>query len=425
LLDFYVLTKGDGTFQGDVCGMVRAGETLYAVAIDNDGANIFTLDAATGLQTSSTPVVTIPPSNPADAETYPRPCRGVMADGVLYLVEFKGAGALTSSRPHPLYVVDVANGTHATPMDGFQLNAWRSVAVNREGNRLFLLDPSWSVDSVNRGVLMNRIYVATITAPGQLETPVPFTTQTRSDDNCESTNHWPGTLVVADVGGVESLLLGHDLGVETYDARDLSWTGSVDMTSFGRLFGQLTAAPGNPTRLYAVPQCKALTANSDFTLPYAGGTEPSDKNLVAALDASGETLVVAATNLDINGDGTFDHGIDLDFWAVKAFIRGAGSLLPIPPVVFTAPQVAVGRTLLFVRGTGIQGNGSTSLSSSGLGQVQDVGFFDLSTGAGLVFNGYMPWRHGLSAEAGTGAAIWGWDVWRGRESSVGWLEYLP
>jgi hypothetical protein len=60
-----------------------------------------------------------------------------------------------------------------------------------------------------------------------------------------------------------------------------------------------------------------------------------------------------------------------------------------------------------------------------MGQAQDVAVYDLATGRGLVFNGYQPLWHGLSAEAGTGAAIWGWDVWPGQESSVGWIEYLP
>lgn len=29
------------------------------------------------------------------------------------------------------------------------------------------------------------------------------------------------------------------------------------------------------------------------------------------------------------------------------------------------------------------------------------------------------------SEAGQGTGIWGYDVWPGVETSVGWIEYLP
>jgi hypothetical protein len=82
--------------------------------------------------------------------------------------------------------------------------------------------------------------------------------------------------------------------------------------------------------------------------------------------------------------------------------------------------------MLFVRGSGIQGDGTPSqISSSGLGQVQDIGFYSLATGRGVLFGDYIPWTDGLSSEAGTGTGIWGYDVHAGRESSVGAVLYLP
>lgn len=62
--------------------------------------------------------------------------------------------------------------------------------------------------------------------------------------------------------------------------------------------------------------------------------------------------------------------------------------------------------IFFLRGSGIQGNGADILSSSGLGQVQDVAFFDRTSGKGVVFG--IPWLDDLSSMAGTGAAIWGY-----------------
>jgi len=200
--------------------------------------------------------------------------------------------------------------------------------------------------------------------------------------------------------------------------------GGLDLRAFGRLFTQLSPSPDGQ-RLFALAQCKALSAFSDFVLPYGAGTETADKFLVAVLEEAGGALAVASPGLDVDGNGSDDRGVDLDFWHVKAYLRSYDTTLPIPPVGFTGPQLAVGRSMLFVRGSGIQGNGADAISSSGMGQAQDVAVYDLATRRGLVFNGYQPLWHGLSAEAGTGAAIWGWDVWPGQESSVGWIEYLP
>ena len=171
-----------------------------------------------------------------------------------------------------------------------------------------------------------------------------------------------------------------------------------------------------------MPQCKTTAALSDFELPYAAGMENADKNLVAVLDITGSSLTEADTEIDINHDGTMDNGIDMDFFHVKDYIRSFNSTLSIPPVVFTGPQIAVGENLMFVRGSGIQGNGGGTISASGLGQAQDIGVFDLSNGRGVILNEYLPWWNGLSA--GDGTARWGITL-QEETSSVGWIEYLP
>ncbi len=118
-------------------------------------------------------------------------------------------------------------------------------------------------------------------------------------------------------------------------------------------------------------------------------------------------------------------GHDIDFWFLKDYIRSFQSTLPIPPVVFTGPQMAVGQKSLFVRGTGIQSDGSLSISSSGMGQVQDVGVFDLKSGKGIIFKNYMPFYDGLSSGAGEDSGQWGFDLGDPKkENSTGAILYL-
>ncbi|MCB9628211.1 MAG: hypothetical protein H6725_12625 [Sandaracinaceae bacterium] len=422
----YTLQKGGTDFVGDVCGLIRGGDTLYAVGIDNAGANIFRLSATTGLQLSDTPLVTIPPTNMSDPTTYPRPCRGVFGSmgGVdhLYLLQFSGAGSSITSHPYPFYDVDVTNSTYATPIVDTDY-ALRAIAVDGTSH-LFAVDMSWSKDSDDNGIGFNRILELTRDASGNVTGSTATTTNLRSDEQCGAQLNWPSGAAVVSIGGSSRLLVGHDTGVAVYDPSDLTQTSNLLLPGFGQLFTELVPSLDG-TRLYAQPQCKAVNSATTFRLPYAQTTENADTNLIAILDLTGSALAVANTSIDIDGNGTFDHGIDLDFWFLKRFIRDHSSTLPIPPVVFTGPQLAVGETMVFVRGSGIQGNGSSAISSSGMGQVQDVGFFSLATGRGVVFGDYIPWTDGLSSEAGTGTGIWGYDVHAGQESSVGALMYLP
>ncbi len=425
----YTLQKNGSDFPGDVCALIPGGGSLYAIAVDSSGANVFELSGTTGLQVSDTPIVTIAPTDPNNANTYPWPCRGVYAEKGgkkhLYLVQFKGAGALDTSGPHPFYYVNVTDGTATTPLDSYSNWAWRDIAIDSTASRLVAVDMNWSKDSLNQGVGFNRLVPISLNSdgsPGAVGTVV--TTDVKSDNQCGSTNHWPSGLTMHQVGGSERLLVGHDRGVAVYDPSNLSKAQDLDLLSFGNLFSQVAASPDGNT-LYALPQCKADNSKHNWTLPYGASTEAADKNLVAILDPSGSSLAVKNTSIDVNGDGTNDHGIDLDYYRIKNYIRSFDTTMSIPPVVYTGPRIAVGNSMLFVRGTGIQGNGGGSISSSGLGQVQDIGFFDLATGDGVVFDQYMPFFDGLSSNAGAGPGIWGYDVRPGQESSVGALYYIP
>jgi len=427
----FLLQDGAADYAGDVCGMIRGGDTLFVMGLDAQGASVFALDSATGTQRSATPLARIPASNPDDPETFPHPCRGVYVERegrrLLYMIEFAGAGSRTSSHPYPLYQVDLATGEVGyPPIEGGTSLALRAIVADGQA-RVFVVDMSYSVDAASRTVTTNRIaqVLGDLGSGGDMPlSTFGAITDLTSDERCESTAHWPSGAAVVALGGVERLLLGHDSGVAVFSLPELTKVFDLSLRGHGRLFSQLAFVPER-SRVYALPQCKALNADARFRLPYGAGTEAADQNLVAVLDASGAELAVAATTLDIDADGVLDHGLDLDFYQLKTFIRAHGSTLPIPPVVYTGPQLAVGRSLLFVRGSGIQGNGSDVISSSGLGQAQDVAFFNLHSGHGVVLGDYIPWLHGLSAMAGTGRAIWGYDVRPGRESSVGWIEYLP
>lgn len=371
----------------------------------------------------------IPPYDPSNAETCPWPCRGVYvkkgATEHLYLLHYSGAGA-SATQYHSLYHVDLTAGTWETPIDTFNQWAFRGLAATADGSKLIAVDMSWSKDNQDQGPMHDRLVPIPLLADGKVGTVTSASavdTGLTSDDKCESTIHWPTDATMATLGGQERLLVGHDLGVATFDPATLQKVDDLNLKTFGRLFNQISLAPKS-SAIYAMPQCKAFNQNHDWTLPYGAATERADKNLVAVLaDVSGK-LSVGSTTIDVNRDGTLDHGIDLDYYGIKSYIRTFNTTMPIPPVVYTGPRLAIGQSMIFARGTGIQGNGAGTISSSGLGQVQDLGFLDLQTGNGLVFNRYMPFFDGLNSEAGTGNAIWGYDVWPGRESSVGFVHYI-
>jgi len=419
----YVLQQGSADYAGDVCGLIRAGASLFALTYSNAGGHVFRLNAATGAQSANTPIVTIPPGS---NDAFPHACRGVYASvggkEHLYLIEFAGAGSLPTSLPHPVYDVNLTDGTVAYP-DVDATMAIRSIAYFP--GKVIVADMSWSQYAGNNPPEKIRLLQIAVDGSGALAAAPASTTVTTfaGDDNCDASVQWPTGIGAVQIGGALRLVVGHDTGVAVFDPVALAAPlSNLELPAFGRLFSQFSVANG---KLYALPQCKAITANSPFTLPYGAGTEGSDSYRVALLDVSGASLTVAATQIDVDGDGEKEDGIDLDYFHLKQFIRQHGTTLPIPPVVYTGPQMVVGQNMLFIRGSGIQGNGGNTLSSSGLGQVQEVGFFDLSTGRGLLFGGYVPWINGLSAGGGTAKAIWGYDLVPGKEGSIGAIEYLP
>jgi hypothetical protein len=431
--DSYLLQHDGIPFPGDVCGVVRGDDELFAIGVDDLGAHVFRL-GLDGQQRSDVAVVSIPHPNPP--ELVVRPCRGVYVNkggqDQLYLVQFDGS--LDTSAPHPFLWVNATTASVVTPFDDRFNFAWRAITIDAAGDRIALVDMSWSKDSQtnNRagcdsapglvGCRDNRVFPVTLAIDGTPTLGAGVGTGRFSDDRCDSQLHWPSGARFATVGGSEALLVGHDAGIAVLDPATFTERSALDLSRFGTVFTQVEPSPDGK-RLYALPVCKSLAGT--FRLPFGAGTERADQNLIAVLDPSGTQLAVADTGIDIDGDGSADDGIDVDYYHLKAYLRSFDTTMTLPPVVYTAPQMAVGNAVIALRGTGIQGNGATSISSSGLGQVQDIGLFDIDAGRGILFGGYAPFFDGFSSDAGRGTGIWGYDASPGREASVGAVVYLP
>ena len=91
--------------------------------------------------------------------------RGVFAhkngEDHLYLLQYKGAGALDTQGPHAFYYVNATTGTVVLDLfDAYTDWAWRGLAITGDASQLIALEMSWSVDAVNTfgtGPSFNRL----------------------------------------------------------------------------------------------------------------------------------------------------------------------------------------------------------------------------------------------------------------------------
>lgn len=417
------LIDGEAPFRGDLCGVVEGSSTLWVIGIDNAGAALFALDPTTGAQRASSAVARIPAPDVNNAESWPWPCRGVAVEVEgqehLVLLHVRGAGSLPSSGPTPIFVVDPRAGTHTTPFAAtFRDWALRSVVYHPESRHVIAYEMSWSLAATRDQVRANRLVRMEVLPDGSLGTPTIAATGTTSDDRCDSTLHWPTGLAMIDTPDGPRLVAGHEEGVTLHDPTTLERRGEVLLPRHGRLFSNFVWR-ADREELLALPQCKAITANSTFRLPLGAGDEASDSNLIAILRWGDEGLTLATTGLDLDEDGTDDDGIDIDYFDLKRTIRGYSSSLVIPPVVFTGPTFAWSGDYVLVRGSGIQGNPDTgTASSSGLGQASDLSLHDRRTGHGVILRSYNPFLDGPSGR-------WGLALRPDRESSTGFVHPLP
>lgn len=452
----YTMKLHESDFSGDLCGFIRTPKAVYAMGTGLYGGYLFAVDPITGQQLHTNATL-IPhpqfdpkhPDKPLDAMAYPWPCRGVYVEKGgykrLYLLQFRGVGKDTTSYPALLYQVDVTNfsadqeGVVSKPFANIAPDrAWRAIDVDGGLDTLVIAEMSWS--HANKGGF-NQLIRLPLDATGAIANATAkytdlavTTTGYLSNEQCGLSYHFPSAVKVVrwkdpKTGVMRNLaLMGHDVGIAIYEIKDLASAltavGKINLESYGRLIMDLKRSPDGK-RLYAMPMCGST---EHFTLPAGAGVGNVDKQLIAILDLETTAPLpgIAKTMIDINGDGTPDNGIDMEFHHLKSYIRAFGTSLTLPDIGMTGPQIEVSQKSLFLRGSGIQGSEDGEiLSSSGLSQVQDIGVFDLASGKGKIFRQYMPFINGLSADHGAGGGIWGFELSGVTdEASVGGLLYL-
>ncbi|MCC6214996.1 MAG: hypothetical protein IT376_09015 [Polyangiaceae bacterium] len=415
-------------FQGDLCGFVRGeGSTLYVIGVGNDGARVFSFDVGKRAFASAAPLW-IPhpdckggtcPASPSPT-AYPWVCRGTTVKKgkktFLYLVDFKGAGAQPTAGGMHLAVADVtglAKGSASLVATyGVGASPWLTTkrvlrGIAAVGEKVFVVEPSWSRQLADDKLPhQTHVWAIPTLADGKLDlaarTPILGGT---ADDTCGSTNNWAPGFAVRGKGAAARLFLGNDRSISVFEPTGTK-LGEIDVSAYGSLVTSFGLAPDGK-RLYAMPNCKSSAAKARVKAGASGSkTVTLDRHATLVLDVSGSGVPgLLDTGRDLDGDGAADGGIDMEFLHHKAkLLRWCADCSGVvPPTAYTGPEIAVGQRTLFLRGTGIQGNGSSAISSAGLGQVGDVGLYDLGTGRGAVLRGHDVWTHGPSSR-------WGFDL---------------
>jgi hypothetical protein len=418
-------------FQGDLCGFVKGeGSDVYTIGVGNDGAYVFAFDSQTRAFAKGEPI-SIPHPDckngmcPAklDPVNYPWPCRGTMVKKggktLLYLVDFKGAGAMPTTMAYALTVVDatgLAQGQKGSVVATYPAGSSPFVTTKRlfrgvgaVGDTLYLVEPSWSkqlADDKIKGKTV--VYSVPIGADGKVDFGKRKATQVDpADDTCGSTNNWiPGFTVQSFAGGPK-LFVGTDAGVTLLNP-DGTKLGDLDGRDYGTLVTSFGLGPDGKT-LYGMPNCKSSTKKAKVQQGVGSKRTNLDRHAVLVMDlgSGGKAPALKETARDFDEDGQPDGGIDLEFLFLKRnLLRWCETCTGVvPPTAYTGPEIAVGTRSLFLRGSGIQGDGQKggSISSSGLGQVGDLGVYDLGSGRGVLFRQHNLWMDGPSSR-------WGFDL---------------
>ncbi len=417
-------------FEGDLCGFVQGqGSQVYVLGVGNQGAYVFSFDSTSRTFASSEPL-SIPhpdckngscPAKP-DPLNYPWLCRGTAVQrggkSFLYLIDFKGAGAQPTANGYTAAVVDVTGlaqgkgsvvATYRAGSDPFITTKRIFRGVGAVGDTVYLVEPSWSRQLVDDKVVRKTVvHAVPIAADGKLDFAKRKPTQVDpADDVCGSTNNWVPGFTVQSFGGGPKLFVGTDPGL-TVLAPDGSKVGDLDLRDYGALVTSFGVAPDGKT-LYAMPNCKSSTKKASVQLGTGTKRTNLDRHAVAVLDLSAGGAVPAKkeTGRDFDEDGKPDGGIDMEYLYLKRdLLRWCETCTGVvPPTTYTGPDIAVGTRSLFLRGSGMQGSGEKggSINSAGLGQVGDVGVYDLGSGKGVMFRRYNVWVDGPSSR-------WGFDL---------------
>jgi len=417
-LDPVVLKYKGADFEGDICGFVRGqGDWIYVIAVGAAGAYVFPFDTKSRVFGSAEPVLIPHPdykeggdTSGLDPEKHPWPCRGVAIQKgnreFLYLIAFKGAGALTNSAPYPLVIVETTGMTTGAKgqvvakldkdADPFFDTSRIIRGVATDGQTLFLLEASWS-----KLVDKDTVYAFSVGDDGKV-TKVNQWDSGTAEDRCDSTNNWVPAITVVSWGGQPKVIVGNDEDISIYDTTG-TLVSKIDTTGYGRLITSFSLSPDGKT-LYAMPNCKASGVHASVAAGVKGKRVDLDRHAVVEIDLNSDPAkpTLLHTDRDHDGDGNKDGGIDLEFLYLKAsLLRWCEACSGVvPPTAYTGPEVAAGSGVLVLRGTGIQ---SAEKNSSGLGQVADIGIYDLASGKGVMFRDYQIWLDGPSSR-------WGFDL---------------
>ena len=229
-----------------------------------------------------------------------------------------------------------------------------------------------------------------------------------------------------------ALFVGTDDSIMVFDT-DGNKKGEIDTSNYGRLIASFALSVDGKT-LYAIPNCKSADVKGKLNKGISSEQTDVDRYAIVALDLASTSDVPELTLTDTNFDDndTPDGGIDLAYTYLKKHILrwvGGGTGV-LPPIVYIAPEIVAGKNSIFLRGSGVQGSsagGLSDVSASGLGQVGDIGVFDITSKyEGIIFRHYIPWLNGPSGK-------WGLDLdpdhkYKKKDDedlSTGAILYLP
>ena len=260
------IAKLDGAdFKGDLCGIIPGkGSEAFVVGVGNEGAYVFSYDTKKRAFASGKPVK-IPhpdckdgkcPAQPS-AVSYPWMCRGSFAEkggkSLLFLHDYKGAGAQTTVNGYHAAVVDVTGlatgggglvATYGVGAEPFlsPKRLFRGAGVI--GDTLYLLEPSWSEALADdKAPKKNHVHAIPIQADGKLNFAArkSFTAEA-SDDTCGATNNAVPGLTIQAFGGGPKLFVGNDDAITIHDPSGKQ-TGSIDTRNYGTLVTSFALAP--------------------------------------------------------------------------------------------------------------------------------------------------------------------------------------
>ena len=410
-------------FAGDLCGFVRgSGSALYVLGSTAKGAYVFTYDLAKKGFVIAQPVP-LPhpdcldgkcPSVP-DPGSLPWLCKGVRVPvgdkDRLYLIDGKGAGGQTQTTSYPMVSLEMIPAGGGKFLKLHLLNEspfltgkrlFRGIEVFE--NALYLLEPSWSKqledDAKKAGVpaqaAIHKVPLHPVSGLPEWDKRTAFSAG-QGKEKCEGSTPLVPAFAKVSIGGAERLVVGNDAALGVYDFEGQA-LGEVDLLPYGRLAVAAAVSPDGQS-LFVLPGCKSAKLKAKVKLGIGTKTLALDRHAVMVLDLAGALPTVRDAERDFDEDGVADGGVDLDFLHLKRdLLRWCEPCSGVvPPTVYTGPALVATAKALILRGTG------ASVTSSGLGQVGDLGVFDLQTGKGLVFRKHSLWLDGPSAR-------WGFDI---------------